>query len=149
MLLSFFCYTAARHSPQRPYTGMGVLQNIQIAPGCGCHIRLLRPVTALLAAVPPELRGLGVRGASEMTFKVYSGPVGTDAASPIDKSRMLFKEFSNFDEALSWAGHIKETGRVAVLIEDETGRTLGKREIAAALVGRDARDVRGALAQGR
>ena len=82
-----------------------------------------------------------------MTFKVYSGPVGTDAVSPIHKDRMLFKEFANFDEALSWASHIKDTGRVAVLLEDETGRTFNKREIAAALADRNARDVRGITAQ--
>jgi hypothetical protein len=128
---------------------MGILQNVQNGPGCDCHIRILRRLSRFLRLRRQELRGLGVRGASEMTFKVYSGPVGTDAVSPIHKNRMLFKEFPSLDEALSWAGHIKETGRVAVLIEDETGRTLGKREIAAALVGRDARDVRGVLAQGR
>jgi len=81
-----------------------------------------------------------------MAFKVYSGPSGTDAVSPIQKDRMLFKEFPNFDEALSWASHVKETGRVAVLIEDETGRTYNKHEIAAALADRDARDVRGVTA---
>ena len=81
-----------------------------------------------------------------MTFKVYSGPAGTDAASPISKDRMLFKEFPNLDEALSWASHVRETGRVPVLIEDETGRSFGKREIAAALANRDARDVRGVTA---
>jgi len=82
-----------------------------------------------------------------MTFKVYSGPVGIDAVSPIHKDRMLFKEFPSFDDALSWASHIKETGRVAFLIEDETGRTLSKREIAAAIADRDARDVRGVTAR--
>ncbi len=82
-----------------------------------------------------------------MTFKVYSGPVGSDAVSPIHKDRMLFKEFPSFDEALSWASHVRDTGRVAVLIEDETGRTLDKREIAAALADRSARDVRGITAQ--
>ena len=81
-----------------------------------------------------------------MAFKVYSGPAGTHAVSPIQKDRMLFKEFPNFDEALSWASHIKDTGRVAVLMEDETGRTFDKREIAAALANRDARDVRGVTA---
>ena len=84
-----------------------------------------------------------------MTFKVYSGPAGTDAVSPINKDRMLFKEFSNFDEALSWASYVKDTGRVALLIEDETGRTLDKREIAAALADRNARDVRGVTAHRR
>jgi hypothetical protein len=78
-----------------------------------------------------------------MTFKVYSGPVGTDAIAPIHKDRMLFKEFQNFDDALSWASHVDETGRTPVLIEDESGRTLNKREIAAALAERRARDVRG------
>jgi hypothetical protein len=89
---------------------------------------------------------LATKGVTIMTFKVYSGPVGTDAVSPIQKDRMLFKEFPNFDEALSWASHVKETGHVAVLIEDENGRTFNKREIAAALVDRDARDVRGVTA---
>jgi hypothetical protein len=84
-----------------------------------------------------------------MTFKVYSGPVGTDTFSPAHRDRMLFKEFPNFDEALSWASHIKDTGRVALLIEDESGRTLTKREIAAALADRDARDVRGVAAHRR
>jgi hypothetical protein len=76
-----------------------------------------------------------------MTFKVYSGPSGTDAVAPIHKDRMLFKEFQNLDDALSWASHIQDTGRTAVLIEDESGRTLNKREVAAALAERRARDV--------
>jgi hypothetical protein len=49
---------------------------------------------------------------------------------------MLFKEFPSFDDALSWASHIQETGRVAVLIEDQSGRTFDKREIAAELAQR-------------
>ncbi len=36
-----------------------------------------------------------------MTFKVYGGPAGTAAVSPIHKDRMVFNEFPNFDEALS------------------------------------------------
>jgi hypothetical protein len=81
-----------------------------------------------------------------MTFKVYSGPAGTDAVAPIHKDRMLFKEFPAFDDALSWASHIRDTGRIPVLIEDETGRTFDKRAIAAALVEYRARDVRGSAA---
>ena len=84
-----------------------------------------------------------------MAFKVYSGPVGTDTFSPAHRDRMLFKEFASLDEALSWASHIKDTGRVALLIEDESGRTLNKREIAAALADRDARDLRGVAAHRR
>jgi hypothetical protein len=82
-----------------------------------------------------------------MTYKVYSGPAGTEAVSPIAKDRMLFKEFPNFDEALSWASHVRETGRVAVLIEDETGQSYDKRAIAAALANRKAGDVRGMSAR--
>ena len=79
-----------------------------------------------------------------MTFKVYSGPPGADMVSPFDKDRLLYKEFPSLDEALSWAGHIKETGRVAMLIEDEAGTRLDKREIAVALSHRDAASVRAA-----
>jgi len=73
-----------------------------------------------------------------MTYKVYSGPAGTDAVSPVDKDRMLFKEFPNLDEALSWASHIKATGRVAFLIEGDGGTRFDKREIAAELAHREA-----------
>ena len=77
-----------------------------------------------------------------MTFKVYSGPAGTAEVSPLTKDHLLFKEFPNFDEALSWASHVQVTGRVALLIEDEGGTRLGKREIIAALNHREARAVR-------
>jgi hypothetical protein len=74
-----------------------------------------------------------------MVFRVYSGPPGTETVSPLDKDHMLFKEFATYDEALSWAGHIKDTGRVALLIEDDSGATrLDKRDIAAILGQREA-----------
>jgi hypothetical protein len=62
----------------------------------------------------------------------------------MNNDRLLFKEFSTFDEALSWTGHIRETGRVALLTEDEAGTRVDKREIAAALGHPDARPIRGA-----
>jgi hypothetical protein len=62
------------------------------------------------------------QGGTIMPFKVCSGPAGAEAISPMNKDRMLFKEFSTFDEALSWAGHMRETGRVALLIEDDAAR---------------------------
>jgi len=71
-----------------------------------------------------------------MTYKVYSGPEGTEAVSPVNKDRMLFKEFASFEEALSWASHVKATGRTPLLIEDEGGRKFDKREIAAELAHR-------------
>jgi hypothetical protein len=106
------------------------------------------PTGASLVAEDEPVKGRG-KGAGVMTFKVYSGPVGTDTFSPARRDRMLFKEFANFDEALSWASHIKATGRVALLIEDDSGRTLNKREIAAALADRGARDLRGVAAHRR
>jgi hypothetical protein len=76
-----------------------------------------------------------------MTYKVYSGPTGADAVSPLDKDHMLFKEFQNFDEALAWASHVKASGRMPFLIEDDGGRRFDKREIAAELAHREVRAV--------
>ena len=38
-----------------------------------------------------------------MQYRVYSGPQGAAAFSPIDKQRMPFKEFDTLDGALGWA----------------------------------------------
>jgi len=69
-----------------------------------------------------------------MTFRVYSGPRGSQSISPLEKDRYLFKEFSILDEALSWARHINNGGRVALLIEGDDGTRLTKQQIAATLV---------------
>lgn len=68
-----------------------------------------------------------------MTYRVYSGPRGSEAISPADKDRYLYKEFSTLDEAMIWARHINKGGRVALLIEGDDGTRLSKRQIAAAL----------------
>jgi len=68
-----------------------------------------------------------------MTFRVYSGPRGSQAISPLDKDRHLYKEFATLDEAMGWAGHINNGGRVALLIDGDDGTRLGKQQIAAAL----------------
>jgi len=68
-----------------------------------------------------------------MTFRVYSGPRGSESISPIEKDRHLFKEFSTLDEAMSWAGHINRSGRVALLLEGDDGTRLTKQQIASAL----------------
>jgi hypothetical protein len=86
------------------------------------------------------------RGELVMTFKVYSGPTGTESISPLNRDHMLFKEFPTFDEALAWADHIRQTGRVPLLIEDDGGMRLDKREIAAELGHRSTRAVRDARA---
>ena len=68
-----------------------------------------------------------------MTYRVYSGPRGSEAISSHDKDRHLFKEFGLLDEAMSWARHINESGRVTLLIEGDDGTQLTKQQIATAL----------------
>jgi len=68
-----------------------------------------------------------------MSFRVYSGPHGAPAPSALERERMLYKEFSSLDEAMSWAGHVGDRGLTALLIEGDDGTRLVKQEIAAAL----------------
>jgi hypothetical protein len=68
-----------------------------------------------------------------MTFRVYSGPRGSQSISPLEKDRHLFNEFNVLDEAMSWARHINESGRVALLIEGDDGTRLTKQQIVTAL----------------
>lgn len=71
-----------------------------------------------------------------MTFRVYSGPRGSETIRPMEKDQALYKEFSRLDEALNWALHLNKTEHVALLIEGDDGTRLSKQEIAAELVGR-------------
>ena len=68
-----------------------------------------------------------------MTYRVYSGPRGSEAISPLEKDRQLFKEFVTLDEAMNWARHLNSGGRVALLMEGDDGTRLTKQQIAAAL----------------
>jgi hypothetical protein len=68
-----------------------------------------------------------------MAYRVYSGPHGAEALKPLEKDRMLFKEFGTMDEALSWARHVNNSGLTALLIEGDDGTRLPKQEIVAAL----------------
>ncbi|HZR61723.1 MAG TPA: hypothetical protein VFA80_12315 [Xanthobacteraceae bacterium] len=68
-----------------------------------------------------------------MTYRVYSGPRGSESISPLEKDRHLFKEFSLLDEAMSWARHLNGSGRVTLLIEGDDGTRLNKQQVAAAL----------------
>jgi hypothetical protein len=68
-----------------------------------------------------------------MSYRVYSGPKGSDDISPMNKSQTLFKQFDVLDEALSWARHVGQTGRVALLIEGDDGTRMDRREIGNAL----------------
>ena len=68
-----------------------------------------------------------------MQYRVYSGPKGSGEISPIAKEQMLFKEFSALDDALSWARHVEQGGRVPLLIEGDDGTQMDRRAIADAL----------------
>jgi hypothetical protein len=68
-----------------------------------------------------------------MTFRVYSGPRGSESIPPLEKDRHLYKEFGALDEAMSWARHINDSGRVALLIEGDDGTRLTKQQIVTAL----------------
>ncbi len=68
-----------------------------------------------------------------MTYRVYSGPRGSQSISPMEKDRHLYKEFNILDEAMGWARHINDGGRVALLIEGDDGTRLTRQQIVAAL----------------
>jgi hypothetical protein len=68
-----------------------------------------------------------------MQYRVYSGPKGSGDVSPFEKSHMLFKEFAILDDALSWARHLEDTGRVVLLIEGDDGTQMNRRDIVDAL----------------
>jgi len=77
-----------------------------------------------------------------MPYRVYSGPRGSESISPLEKDRHLFKEFGLLDEAMSWARHVNDGGRVTLLIEGDDGTRLTKQQIAAALQHPEAREAR-------
>jgi hypothetical protein len=56
-----------------------------------------------------------------MAFRVYSGPRGSQSISALEKDRNLYKELNSLDEAIGWARHIYNGGRVALLIEGDDG----------------------------
>jgi hypothetical protein len=46
---------------------------------------------------------------------------------------MLFKEFTALDDALSWARHVEQNGRVPLLIEGDDGTRMDRRAVSNAL----------------
>jgi hypothetical protein len=68
-----------------------------------------------------------------MAYRVYSGPRGSESISPLDKDRQLYKEFTLLDEAMSWAHHVSESGRVTLLIEGDDGTRITRQQIVSAL----------------
>ena len=72
-----------------------------------------------------------------MRYRVYSGPRGSEAISPLEKDRWLFKEFTGLDDALAWAHHVGQQGGTALLIEGDDGTVMSKYDIASALQHRE------------
>ena len=68
-----------------------------------------------------------------MRYRVYSGPRGSADVSPLEKEQLLFKEFTTLDDALAWAHHVEDSGRVPLLIEGDDGTKMNKRAIGDAL----------------
>lgn len=68
-----------------------------------------------------------------MAYKVYSGPRGASSLSPIDKDRMLFKQFVGLEDAMAWARHVVSDGRAVLLIEGDDGTRIERHDIGAAL----------------
>jgi hypothetical protein len=68
-----------------------------------------------------------------MRYRVYSGPKGSSDVSPLTKDRMLFKEFTSMDDALSWARHLEQSDRVSLLIEGDDGTRMDRRSVVNAL----------------
>ena len=72
-----------------------------------------------------------------MSYRVYTGPPGAEAISPLEKDRWLFKELADLDQALSFAHRMKKNGAVPLLIEGDDGTRLDKYQIATALQHRE------------
>ncbi len=75
-----------------------------------------------------------------MSYRVYSGPRGSEAISPLEKDRHLYKEFGLLDEAMNWARHVNDGGRVTLLIEGDDGTRLTKQQVVTALKTGEAAD---------
>jgi hypothetical protein len=59
--------------------------------------------------------------------------IGVAGNSSLEKSRLLFKEFTVLDDALSWARLLEGTGRIPLLIEGDDGTRMNRRAIIDAL----------------
>jgi hypothetical protein len=68
-----------------------------------------------------------------MTYRTYSGPRGSEDVTPLERDRLLYKEFDTLDGALGWARHLNESGRTALFIDGDDGTRFDRREILAAL----------------
>jgi hypothetical protein len=68
-----------------------------------------------------------------MQYRVYGGQRGSEAVSPLEKDRLLYKEYATLDEALSWARHLVDRGDVVLPIEGDDGTMMSKLDVADAL----------------
>src|SRR3569833_385797 len=94
----------------------------------------LTPPTTGIRAKPSGFASRNATAARvTMSYRVYSGPKGSADISPMNKAQALFKQFDALDEALAWARHVGQSGRVALLLEGDDGTRMDRREIGAAI----------------
>ena len=75
-----------------------------------------------------------------MTYRVCSGPPGSEAVLAMENERWRHKEFGLLDEPLGWALHVNDGGRVTLPVEGDDGTRLCMTEITAALTHPEAHD---------
>jgi hypothetical protein len=66
-------------------------------------------------------------------YRAYYGPAGSGRIPPVEKDRWPFKQFTDLDEALLWAGVAVNSGTAVIAIIGDDGTQLGRNEIAASL----------------
>jgi hypothetical protein len=66
-------------------------------------------------------------------YRAYYGPAGYGPLSPLTKDRGPFREFSQLDDALSWARSVIRKGTSVSAIEGDDGTRVTRDEIALAL----------------
>src|ERR1051326_5046529 len=72
-----------------------------------------------------RLDGSSLARRPDMTYRVYSGPRGSETVPPLEKDSWLYKEFALLDEAMSWARHVNKGEGVALLVEGGGGAGRG------------------------
>jgi hypothetical protein len=63
-------------------------------------------------------------------YRAYYGTPGSGSVPPLEKGRWPSKQFSNLDDALLWAWHVRKRGTSVIAIDGDDGTQLSKTEIA-------------------
>ena len=80
-------------------------------------------------------------------FRVYSGPSGSEAIRPIEKSKHLFKVFGALDDAIGLAHHLTPDRPLRAADRGRRRHHLDRQYLARELLRRDGEQPEGALTQ--